>query len=330
MSEGGALPVENTCVVILNYRTPGLAAGCLRSLADERRRCAFDCVVVDNASGDGSAEYLASLIGAEGWAWASVLPLDRNGGFSAGNNAAIRKCLSAAPPPEFIHVLNPDTIVRPGAIAALVEHLQGHPLAGIAGSALEDEHGRPQCAAHRFPSPLGELESAARLGLLSRALRRYASAVEPAGRPHPCDWVSGSSMMVRRQVFESVGLFDEGYFLYYDEVDLCRRARSAGWEVWYVPRSRIVHLHGRATGIARGRVRRPAYWYESRRRFFLKHCGVMGLIAADLLWGLGRLSLVARRALGLGGGRGEDEPARFAADLLVGDARAILRGDTAA
>jgi len=318
--------------VILNYCTADLAVACLRSLEAEMRSLGgARAIVVDNGSPDGSAALIRKAVGDNGWsAWATLMPLARNAGFSAGNNAAIRRCLSESSPPEYIHVLNPDTVVRPGALLELAAFLDAHPDAGIVGSALEDEAGRPQCSAHRFPSPLGELEAAARLGALSRLLKRYVSAMEPADRPHPCDWVSGSSMMIRRQVFESIGLFDEGYFLYFDEVDFCRRAKAAGWQVWYVPQSRVVHLHGRATGIVRGGRRRPEYWYASRRRFFLKHYGLLGLVAADLLWGAGRLSLAIRRSLGLGGGSGEDEPLRLAADLLLGDAWAILCGGNGA
>src|SRR5262249_6671991 len=152
-------------------------------------------------------------------------------------------------------------------------------------------------SAHNAPSPLGELEAGARLGPLSRALARFAVTPPPQWEAHACDWVSGAALIVRREVLERIGPMDDGYFLYFEEVDYCTRARRAGWEVWFVPQSRIVHLEGASTGIHQVERRRPRYWFDSRRRYFVKHHGVAGLLAADALWALGRASLAARRAL---------------------------------
>jgi hypothetical protein len=132
-------------------------------------------------------------------------------------------------------------------------------------------------------------------------------------------------MIVRRRVFETVGLLDENYFLYFDEVDFCYRAKQHDWEVWYVPQSRIVHLEGSATQIRSTHARRQPYWYASRRRFFLKAYGLTGLIAADAMWLTGRLALAARRLLRLGGSR-DDVPAWFTFDLIWGDTKSILTG----
>src|SRR5207253_1959248 len=115
----------------------------------------------------------------------------------------------------------------PGALRELVAFMRSRPEVGIAGSRIEDVEGRPQGSARRFPSPLGELESAARLGLLSRILRRHAVPMAEDGRSMRCDWVSGAAMMIRTEVFSKVGLLDENYFLYYEEVDFCHRAAAA-------------------------------------------------------------------------------------------------------
>jgi GT2 family glycosyltransferase len=174
---------------------------------------------------------------------------------------------------------------------------------------------------------LGELESGAHLGILSRALIRYMVTPPMQVTVHECDWVSGASLMVRREVFEQIGLLDEGYFLYFEEADFCSRARKAGWQVWFVPESRVVHLEGAATGIQQTARRRPPYWYNSRRRYFIKHFGVTGLILADALWMVGRTSLVLRRLLRLGsGGDGLGDPKWFAFDLLWGDLRFLFSG----
>lgn len=139
-----------------------------------------------------------------------------------------------------------------------------------------------------------------------------------------CGWVSGAALCVRGGVLGRVGMMDEGFFLYFEEVDLCRRAVEAGWEVWTAPGARVVHLEGSATGITQRRKRRPKYWFDSRRRYFLKHHGVLGLAAADLMWLIGRGSLRLRAVVGLGKDV-EPMPPRFTRDLLTGDLGAMLR-----
>jgi GT2 family glycosyltransferase len=314
-------------IVIVNYRTAALAIDCLRSLSLEIGDVAGSRVaVVDNASADSSVAKLSATILREGWSsWASVIQSDRNGGFSYGNNIGIRAVLAASSTVDYVLLLNPDTIVHRGAIRALVEFMDANPGAGIAGSLLENAVGEIECSAHRAPSPLGELDAGARLGILSRMLSNYVVSPLIRGEAHECDWISGASLMVRRTVLEQIGPMDEGFFLYFEEVDYCCRARKAGWSVWFVPESRVVHLEGAATGIRTARKRRPKYWYDSRRRFFVKHHGIAGLLAADALWAIGRVSFLARRLLRLGGKDGND-PSWFMFDLLWGDLRAVLTG----
>jgi len=217
-------------------------------------------------------------------------------------------------------------VCRRGAIRALVDFMEAHPRVGIAGSRIEDVAGTVECSAHNAPSPLGELESSARLGVLTRALGHRAVSPPVQEMAHECEWVSGASLMVRRQVFDRIGLLDEGYFLYFEEADFCQRARKAGWEVWFVPGSRVIHLEGASTGIRSMEHRRPGFWYDSRRRFFIKHFGISGLVFADALWALGRASLLLRRLLRLGYGGMNQDPKWLAFDLLWGDLLSILTG----
>jgi GT2 family glycosyltransferase len=315
-------------VVIVNYRTGRLAVECLASLSAQVDALRGGRVIVaDNQSGDDSLEVLGAAIAAHQWTWVEVLALPRNGGFAYGNNRAIERVHEIDPQHAAIVFLNPDTVVRPGALRALLSHLDSHADAGIVGATIEDEHGARQKSAHPFPSPLTELVAGSQLGLAARLVGVDALA---EGRSQRCVWVSGAAFVVRREVFERIGGLDERYFLYFEEVDFCRRARRAGWTCWTVADARVVHREGSSTGIREVR-RRPAYWFESRRRYFTKAYGTLGLIAADLLWTVGRASYLARRAVGLGGAsKIEQVPPRFALDLLVGDARAIvrnLRGD---
>ncbi len=178
--------------------------------------------------------------------------------------------------------------------------MDAHPRVGIAGSRLEHPDGTPQRSAFRFHSILGELESGMRLGLVSRLLDRKIVAPPVPQGTCPTDWVAGASMMIRRQVFKDVGLMDEGYFMYFEEVDFCLRARRAGWPCWYVPASRVIHLVGQSSGVTdvkKARKRRPAYWFESRRRFFRQNIGPMRTLLANVAWAGGYALYRLRRPL---------------------------------
>ena len=313
-------------IIIVNYCTTNLVSDCLVSLEFELDDFGdVRVVIVDNNSGDGSVSRLTKLVAQKNWgSWVDIIGSDRNGGFAFGNNMGIK--LAMQKNPEYIMLLNPDTVVRPKAVSALVKFMQENPKVGIAGSLLESIEGGIDCSAHKIHSPLSELDGGARLGVLSRLLHKYVVSGLPQTEPHPCDWVSGASMIVRRAVIDDIGLMDDEFFLYFEEVDFCWRATKAGWQVWYVPQSRVLHLEGASTGIKEPAKRRASYWYDSRRRFFVKHYGVFGLLLADLFWTIGRLSLLLRAKLGLGGKGIDADPKRFMSDLLGGDLRSILSG----
>ncbi|HWE37748.1 MAG TPA: glycosyltransferase family 2 protein [Isosphaeraceae bacterium] len=304
-------------IVIVNYRSAALTIDCLRSLEPQVGPAGARVVVVEGGSGDDSAEVLAAAIVGRGWSgWASVLPLEHNGGFAFANNRAIEAASRSAEAPRYVWLLNPDTVVRPGALTALVEFLEGHPEVGIAGGRLEDADGTPQHSAFRFHSVLSELEHGLRLGLTTRLLARWRAPLPLPEGPCAVDWVSGASMIVRREVFEAVGLLDEGYFMYYEETDFCLRARRAGWPCWYVPGSRVVHLVGGCSGEAdpsRARRRRPAYWFHSRRRYFLNHHGRLKTTLADLAWASGYALYRLRRPIQ---GVPDEDPEHLLGDFI--------------
>jgi N-acetylglucosaminyl-diphospho-decaprenol L-rhamnosyltransferase len=288
-------------IVIVNYRTPDMTIECLRSVAPEALELGDTRVVVtDNASGDGSVERIRRTIEEAGWTgWAEVLPLDRNGGYAYGNNEAIRPALESTDPPDYVLLLNSDTLARPRAFSELLDFMEAHPKVGMAGSRLEDHDGTQQDSRFRFITWLSELDSALRIGFVTRLLRNHIAAVPLVNEAHPIDWVAGASMIVRRRVFEDIGLLDPGYFLYFEEVDFCLRARRAGWTCWYVPRSRVVHLVGMSSGLVTSRprkiVRRPRFWFESRRRYFVRNYGLAYAFLADLVWVSGHVLWRIRR-----------------------------------
>lgn len=305
-------------VVIVNYRTAGLTIDCLRSLVSEVRSLPGTRVIVtDNASGDGSVEKIQAAIETEGWGdWASLQPLERNGGFAYGNNAAIRPVVESPNPPPYILLLNPDTIVRPGALKALVDFMDSHPDVGIAGSRLEDPDGTPQRSAFRFHSILSELDFGLRLGIVTKLLSNWVVAPPVSDEVGQTDWVAGASMIVRREVFETAGLMDEEYFMYYEEMDFCLQAKKAGWSCWYVPPSHVVHLVGQSSGVTdtkRPPKRLPQYWFDSRRRYFLKNHGWLYAAVADAAWASGfalwRLRRIIQR-------KPDPDPPNYLGDFL--------------
>lgn len=292
---------KRLCVIVVNYRTAEMTVNCLASIAADGWLPANGrVIVVDNASEDGSDQVVGRAIKVHGWGgWVDLVRADRNGGFAFGNNVAIRQCNGkpAERKPDHILLLNPDTAARPGAIQTLVEFLDAHPKAGIVGSQLLDAEGRSQCGGFSFPSVLGELESGLRLGPVTRLLKRWVVPRAVAPEPQQVDWVSGASFMVRRELFEQIGLLDEGFFMYYEEVDFCRRAKAAGWQVWHVPDSQVVHQEGASSGIREAARPRPRYWYDSRCRYFTKHHGVIHAICAELAFQFGYATWRLRRLL---------------------------------
>jgi N-acetylglucosaminyl-diphospho-decaprenol L-rhamnosyltransferase len=306
-------------VVIVNYRSADLTVDCLRSLAPERSAVpGLRVVVTDNRSPDDSVAKLTAASANEGWAdWVQLLPLEANGGFAYGNNGAIRPALATAPRPDYVLLLNPDTVVRPGGVAELVSFMDGHPAVGLAGSRLEDPDGTPQVSAFRFPSIASEFDRGVRLGIVTRLLKNRVVAPPVPTEAGPCDWVAGASLIVRPAVFDAVGLMDERYFMYFEEVDFCLAAHRAGWPCWYVPASRVVHLVGAVSQLSdsrKHRKRRPAYWFESRRRYFVKNHGRLYAAAADAAFLAGFSAYRLRRAAQR---KADTDPPRMWADSVA-------------
>jgi N-acetylglucosaminyl-diphospho-decaprenol L-rhamnosyltransferase len=252
--------------------------------------------VCENGTGDDSAERIQRAIDGNGWsAWCSLTAIGTNLGFTGGNNVILRPAMQSADPPQYFLLLNADTIVRPNALVALVDFMDRNESVGIAGSRLEYPDGTPQRSAFRFQSPLGEFEGHLRFGLATRLLERWVVAPPVADQALATDWVAGASMIIRREVFQDVGLLDEGYYTYFDDIDFCFNARKKGWSTWYVPASRVIHLVGQTTGVTKVTKkpkRLPSYVFEARRRYYLKNHSPVYAAAAD-----------AGRILGLALGR---------------------------
>lgn len=304
---------SNVAVVTVNYRTPELTMRCIAALANERKCLPkLQALVVDGGSGDGSADQLASSLADGRYAsWVRFLPLPINGGFGWANNQAILTLARQSPRPEFVHLLNPDAEITPGAIFTLAKYLRSYPRAAAVGSQLLNADGTLAGSAFSFPSVRGEFSRGARTGLLARLLKVPAISIETS-EAMEIDWVTGASVMFRLDALREVGLFDDGFFLYNEEVELMWRLRQAGWAVATEPASRVRHVGGAATGVSdrKAESRWPRYMFRSRTRFFGLTRGRLTTYAAYLAWLAGHAVWTTRRILRIGRGKAVGHQAR--------------------
>jgi len=249
----------SAAAAVVSYNTRELLRACLASVRDAG---AAEIVVVDNGSRDGSVE----MVRAE-FPEARLVLDPSNRGYGAAANLAFRRSTA-----EHLLLLNSDTTVSPGACRALAAYLDAHPRVGLAGPLLRNPDGTLQRSCFPFPSPrtafLGEsgLGYGIRFvpGLRARHPRTWAH-----DRPRPMPWVLGAALGIRRAAFDAVGGFDERFFMYFEEVDLCRRLAGAGWEVHFAPVTEVTHLGGASTSQARAEM--IVRYYESMARFYRFH-----------------------------------------------------------
>jgi N-acetylglucosaminyl-diphospho-decaprenol L-rhamnosyltransferase len=247
-------------VAVVAYRSADLLRDCLVSLRAHPPAGRMTIHVVDNASGDGTAEMVAAE-----FAEMRLTRATRNLGFAAANNLAIR----ASSAPYFL-ALNPDARVTAGALDRLVEVMERRPETGISGPRLERPDGRFDHAARRgFPTPLSALGHFTGVGrrLDHGALAAYRAPEVESG---PVDAVNGACMLIRRSALDTVGLFDEGYWMYMEDLDLCYRFAEAGWTTWYEPAATVIHVKAGTSGAIRGPRLDYAFHY-GMFRFYRKH-----------------------------------------------------------
>jgi N-acetylglucosaminyl-diphospho-decaprenol L-rhamnosyltransferase len=255
------MPADVLDVVIVSFRSREMLRDCLTSLHIHSPSRATRVWVVDNASHDGAVEMVRSQ-----FPDVELIAAPRNLGFSAANNLAITRGDAS-----FVLVLNPDTRVTPGALDCMLELIELNPSIGIAGCRLELEDGRFDHAARRsFPTPFGALGHFTGLGRRKRSPSWLAQYRAPSVERGPVDAVNGAFMLIRRKALEEVGLFDEGYWMYMEDLDLCYRFAQAGWKTWYEPRATVVHIKAGASG----KLRKPRLNYAfhyGMLRFYRKH-----------------------------------------------------------
>lgn len=292
--------MKRLAVVIVNYRIAKMAQACVESLFDrvDTSTIRLRAFVVDNDSDDGSYDLLSAAF--EDRSNVEVIRAGRNAGYAAGNNLVLRDLIESDDF-DYVWLLNPDTAVVSHVDEESLELLE-RPRVAALGARLEYVDTTPQTSVFRFPSPLSEFLQAANLSMLDRFLARFRVAQPIPGRLLRADWLAGASVVFRLDALREVGLFDETFFLYFEEVDLFKRLDAAGWESWYCPEMRVIHHVGASTGISnerRGVSEMPEYWYASRSHYFQKRYGLLGAFGVDLCWLIGRgLFLLSRIALG--------------------------------
>lgn len=311
-------------VVSLNYKTADMTLRSVRAALVAMQGLEAEVVVVDNDSGDGSFGRITEALRTEDWARSApvrVIQSGVNGGFGAGNNVGIRAGMSDGRAPDYVYLLNSDAFPAPDAIRRLHDHLETHPKAGFAGSYIHGEDGVPHVTAFRFPSIWSELEGAMRFGPVSRLLRGKSVPIGLPEETRPVDWLAGASIMMRQSVLDRIGLFDETFFLYFEETDLCLRAARAGHETHYVRDSEVAHIGSVSTGMKKWQ-RIPGFWLDSRWHYFSKNHGRGYAALATVMHALGGAFWRVRVLMQ---GKTPADPPHFLRDLVFHDFKALFR-----
>ena len=257
-------------VIIVNWNTRELTRQCLVSLHNPLPELAVEIFVVDNASSDGSPQMIR-----DHFPQVRLVENSGNLGFATANNQAVR--LSSG---RNILLLNSDTIVKPGAIEKLVGFMEASPHAGAAGARLLNPDGSQQYSCSPTPTLGREIKRMFHLpGVRSDGY--YEMKNWETSQPVKVDVLLGACLLLRRQVLEQVGLLDEGYFMYTEEVDLCYRIQEGGWQLYWIPQAEVIHYGGQSTHQASQEM--FSRLYESKVRYFRRHHGNIAMVEYKLV-----------------------------------------------
>ncbi len=271
-------------VIVVSWNVSDLLATCLQSILDSPFAASTEIIVVDSGSADGTAAMLTQR-----FPTVRVLRQSDNVGFTRGNNLGLREARG-----RLLLLLNPDTKIRGDALGQMARYLDANPTVGIVGPRTLNADGSTQSTRRRFPTlRLALVESTWLQPYAPKTLLNlYYCADQPDDTAtHEVDWVQGSALMARREVYTQIGGLDEGYVMYSDELDWCRRAKDAGWRVVYVGEAEIIHYGGQSS--AQAPARTQIEFQRSKLRYFRKFHGAAAstLLRADLLlqylWQLG-------------------------------------------
>jgi GT2 family glycosyltransferase len=262
-------------IVIISFNVERLLKECIESVYCETTETPFDIWVIDNHSRDNSVQMLK-----DNFPNIHLIENDRNLGFPKANNQAIVKSTS-----DYILLLNPDTIVQDGAIDKMVRFMDEHPDVGVSGCRVLNEDGSLQLACRRsIPTPkvaFYRLTGLSRLFPHSKTMARYNLTYLDPNTPHEVDAVSGAFLVIRKKVVDAIGVLDENFFIYGEDMDWCIRAKKAGWKVMYYPHARIVHYKGVGCKTNHRKTTYEFYraMYLFHRKHFAKDCSPLTNLA---------------------------------------------------
>ncbi len=245
-------------IIILNYKSKNLTRECVRSVLDSKLPDEYEIIVVDNGSNDGVKNMLDEQFGGK----IKFIGLEKNVGMGAGNNAGIKTSVG-----KYVMILNPDGIVLENSILELIEFAEKNPKAGIIAPKIINPDGTHQVSVHKFPNFLMPFYRRTFLGKTNRGkeyLEKYVVDTIPQDRPSLVDWVFGPAFLARRDLIDAIGGYDERFFLFFEDTDLCRRVHEYGLGVWYVPSSNVIHFPHRLSGHHLGlmSLRKKTTWHH--------------------------------------------------------------------
>lgn len=284
----GKSPID---VLVVNFNTAALLQPMFDALrqADSAKLASY--LVVDNASVDNSLECLAKVCPE-----AVLVSNNKNVGFGRANNQLLEHLQG-----KYALLLNTDAFVAPDTLAKTIEYMDAHPDCGVLGVRLVGRDGDLQPCCRYFPTPLNVFVGRTGLGRFFPGLKMVDEMTWDHDSVRECDWLPGCFYLVRREVLDQVGLFDPRYFLYYEEVDHCKRVKQAGWKVVYYPHTTVVHIGGESSKsvaeLDAASRQISTLQIESELLYFRKHHGVSGLILHMLLVSLGDLVLAMKALL---------------------------------
>jgi GT2 family glycosyltransferase len=263
-------------VIVVSYNTAHLLDRLFAALAAARAALKLQVIVVDNASRDNSLEILRTH-----YPHVELIENRTNLGFGRANNQALPRARG-----RYVLLLNTDAFVSPDTLQKTVDFMNSHPKTGVLGVKLVGPDGSLQPSCRYFPTPWNVFLFTTGLNHFFPGTRLVDDMSWDHASLRECDWVPGCYYLVRSEVIKRVGLFDPRYYFYYEEVDLCRRVRQAGWSVTYYPFTQVVHIGGEST-VSEGSIRVgrqiSALQIESELLYFRKHYGTTGLLAAVIL-----------------------------------------------
>jgi GT2 family glycosyltransferase len=226
-------------IIIVNWKVKDLLEKCLQSVFEQTKNISFEVFVVDNNSGDGSVEMVRQK-----FPQVDLTASGENLGFAKGNNLAIKKSRG-----RYVLLLNPDTEILENALEKMVHFMDAHEDCGVAGCNLLNSDSSLQFSVRAFPDLASQVFILLKIHHLfphSKAMYKYLVQNFDYGKTQEVDQVMGAFMIIRREVLDKIGLLDENFWIWFEEVDFCKRAKSAGWKIFYTPEAKIIHHYGQS------------------------------------------------------------------------------------